>query len=101
MSQLLVCMMNLPAFAVSGSFTVDCAQLPEHDAGIVVFLNKVNEVGVLLVSGLVCGPRSRATLDAVACGPTGGLRSPASIFMSRARAACCALVGTNGFLLVA
>src|SRR5215470_4720759 len=101
MSQLLVCTMNLPAFAVSGSFTVDCAQSVVHAAGIVVSLNTVNVPGALLLKGLVCGPRSRATLDAVACGPTGGLGSPASIFMPRARAARCALVGTNGLLLVA
>src|SRR5215471_20602085 len=101
MSQLLVCMMTLPAFAVSGSFTEDCAQLPEHDAGIVLSLNTVNAFGALVLPGLVCGPRSRATFAAVVCGPTGGLASDASIFMSRARAARCAAVGTNGLLLVA
>src|SRR5579859_210811 len=93
--------MYLPAFAVSGSFTVDCAQLPEQDAGTVVSLKTLNEVGALLVSRLVCGPLSFATLAAVVCRPTGGFRSDASSLMSRARAAFCAAVGTNGLLLVA
>src|SRR5713226_5541431 len=101
MFQLLVCTMNLPELAVSGSLTVDCAQLPAQDAGIVLFLKTVKLVGELLVVGLVCAPRSFATLAAVVCGPMGGLGNDASSFMSRARAAFCAAVGTNGLLLVA
>src|SRR6266487_6486976 len=99
MSQLLVCMRYLPEFAVSGSLTVDCAQLPEHDVGIAVSLKTVNVVGALCWAGLVCGPRSGATLAAVVCGPMGAFFSESSSFMSRARAAFSAAVGTNGLLL--
>src|ERR1051326_3452756 len=98
MSQLLVCTMYLPELAVSGSLTVDCAQLPEHDAGIVVSLKTVKVVGALLLAGLVCGPRSGATSGAVACGPTGAFGSESSTCVSRARAAFSAAVGPNGFL---
>src|SRR5690242_9277051 len=101
MSQLLVCTMYLPELAVSGSLTVDCAQLPGHDAGIAASLKTVNVVGEACWAGLVCGPRSGATSAAVACGPTGALGSESSSFMSRARAAFSAAVGTNGLLLVA
>src|SRR5690348_5215114 len=101
MSQLLVCTMYLPELAVSGSLTVDCPQLPEHADGIVLSLKTVNEVGALLWIGLVCGPFSGATSAAVACGPIGAFGSELSSFMSRARAARCAAVGTNGLLLVA
>src|SRR5579859_103069 len=100
MSQLLVCRMYLPELAVSGSFTVACPQL-EQDDGIVVSLKTVNVVGALLLAGLVCGPFSGATSAAVACGPIGAFGSESSSFMSRARAALSAAVGTNGLLLVA
>src|SRR5689334_21963508 len=93
--------MYLPELAVSGSLTVDCAQLLEHEAGIVASLKIVNEVGPLLWIGLVCGPFSGATSAAVACGPIGAFGSELSSLMSRARAARCAAVGTNGLLLVA
>lgn len=64
-------------------------------------MNTVNEVGPLLLTGLACGPFSGATSAAVACGPIGAFGSELSSFMSRARAARCAAVGTNGLLLVA
>src|SRR5580693_235462 len=99
MSQLLVCTMYLPALAVSGSLTVDCAQLPEHAVGIVLSLRTVNGVAALFLTGLVCGPFSGATLAALVCGPMGGFFSEPSSFMSRARVAFCAAVGTNGLLL--
>src|SRR5580692_393811 len=101
MSQLLVCTMYLPELAVSGSLTLDCAQLPEHAAGTVASLKTVNVVGPLLWTGLVCGPFSVATLAALVCGPRGGFLSESSSFVSRARAARSAAVGTNGLLLVA
>ena len=101
MSQLLVCTMYLPELAVSGSLTGDCAQLVVHDAGIAASLKIVNVVGPLLWIGLVCGPLSGGMLAALGCGPRGAFLSEASSFMSRARAARSAAVGTNGLLLVA
>src|SRR5580692_5063089 len=101
MSQLLVCRMYRPALAVSGSLTVDCAQLPEHEAGIVLSLKTVNGDSAWVLTGLVCGPFSGATLAALVCGPMGAFFSESSSFMSRARAAFSAAVGTNGLLLVA
>src|SRR5487761_479590 len=101
MSQLLVCMMYLPALAVSGSLIASCPQDEEHFAGIVMSLKIVKSPGACLVVRLVCGPRSLATLAAVVCRPTGAFGSPARNFIACARAARCAAVGTNGRLLVA
>ncbi len=101
MFQLLVCRKYWPELAVSGSLTVACPH-PGHCAGMVLSLKMLKAPGpTRLVLGLVCAPRSFATLAAVVCGPMGGLGSEPSSFMSRARAAFCAAVGTNGFVLVA
>src|SRR5437763_16686357 len=100
MSQLLVCRMNRPSLAVSGSLTVDCPQ-PEQCDLTAEFLNSVNVVGSCPAARLVCGPLSGATSAAVACGPTGALGSDMSLCMACARASRCARVGTNGLLLVA
>src|SRR5487761_1809872 len=90
MSQLLVCMMYLPALAVSGSLIASCPQDEEHFAGIVMSLKIVKSPGACLVVRLVCGPRSLATLAAVVCRPTGAFGSPARNFIACARAARCA-----------
>src|SRR5262249_61115372 len=100
MSQLLVCTMNLPEFAVSGSLIADCPQ-PEHCAGMVESLKILKSVGSRLPVSVVCGPRSFATSAVVVCRPRGGLGSAASNLIWRSRAAFCAAVGTNGLVLVA
>src|SRR5947199_8759124 len=98
MSQLLVWTMYLPELAVSGSLTVDCAQLPEHDAGILASLNTVNDIGPLLLTGLAYGPFKGATSAPVALRPNGAFVSESSSFVSRARTARSAAVGTTDLL---
>ena len=66
MSQLLVCRTYFPAFAVSGSLTVDCAHDDVQLALIVEFLKTVKSLGACVPVKFVCGHESLATLAAVA-----------------------------------